>query len=292
MSSEEKDQQPGPSGVSREEVLTLLGLNTSDDDDDDDDDDEEEEEEEEEETLQCDETLDDSEEEEEDRWCNLALDEFERQCEEEDHGVIKPWTILNVNVPFKLNSSNKAEGDWILKHPWAPLNLTWTPTWGYPPTPPGSRETPSRSRGTIFFLFKQAHHTFFHSTMSSEEKDQQPGPSGVSREEVLTLLGLNTSDDDDDDDDDDDEEEEEEEEETLQCDETLDDSEEEEEDRWCNLALDEFERQCEEEDHGVIKPWTILNVNVPFKLNSSNKAEGDWILKHPWAPLNLTWTPT
>ena len=77
--------------------------------------------------------------------------------------------------------------------------------------------------------------------MSSEEKeeeDQQPGPSGISREEVVTLLGLNTSDSDDDDDD---------EEETLQCDETLDDSEEEE-DRWCNLVLDEFERQCEEED--------------------------------------------
>ena len=57
--------------------------------------------------------------------------------------------------------------------------------------------------------------------MSSEEKeeeDQQPGPSGVSREEVLTLLGLNTSDSDDDDEDD-------------------------EEDRWCNQALDDFERQ-------------------------------------------------
>ena len=64
--------------------------------------------------------------------------------------------------------------------------------------------------------------------MSSEEKeeeDQQPGPSGVSREEVLTLLGLNTSDSDDDDDN---------EEETLQC---------EEEDQWCNQAMDDFERQ-------------------------------------------------
>ena len=69
--------------------------------------------------------------------------------------------------------------------------------------------------------------------MPSEE-EQQPGPSGISREEVLTLLGLNTSDDDD-------EEEEEEEEEDLGCYETLDDSEEE--DLQCNLAMDDFERQ-------------------------------------------------
>ena len=49
----EEEQQPGPSGISREEVLTLLGLNTSDSEDSDDD--------------------------EEDRWCNQALDDFERQ---------------------------------------------------------------------------------------------------------------------------------------------------------------------------------------------------------------------
>ena len=76
--------------------------------------------------------------------------------------------------------------------------------------------------------------------MSSEEEEdqQQPGPSGVSREEALTLLGLNTSDTDD---------EEDEEERTLQCHETLDESEDEE-DRHCRLGLDEFERQCEEEN--------------------------------------------
>ena len=49
----EEEQQPGPSGISQEEVLTLLGLNTSDSEDSDDD--------------------------EEDRWCNQALDDFERQ---------------------------------------------------------------------------------------------------------------------------------------------------------------------------------------------------------------------
>ena len=74
--------------------------------------------------------------------------------------------------------------------------------------------------------------------MSSEQEDQQqPGPSGVSREEVLTLLGLNTSDS----------EEEEENEPTLLCHETLDESEDEE-DRYCRLALEELERQYEAED--------------------------------------------
>ena len=72
--------------------------------------------------------------------------------------------------------------------------------------------------------------------MSSEQEEQQPGPSGVSREEVLTLLGLNTSDS-----------EEEENEQTLQCHETLDESEDEE-DRYCRLALEELERQYTEED--------------------------------------------
>ena len=71
----EEEQQPGPSGISREEVLTLLGLNTSDSEDSDDDDDEQ--------TFQCHETLDESEDEE-DRYCRLALDEFKRQYEEED----------------------------------------------------------------------------------------------------------------------------------------------------------------------------------------------------------------
>ena len=74
--------------------------------------------------------------------------------------------------------------------------------------------------------------------MSSEQEDQPPGPSGVSREEVLTLLGLNTSDS----------EEEEENESTLHCPETLDESEEDEEDRYCRLALEELERQYEAED--------------------------------------------
>ena len=76
----EEEQQPGPSGISREELLTLLGLNVSDSEDDDDDE-EEEEEEEEEEDLWCYKTLDEIERqcEEEDQWCNQAMDDFERQ---------------------------------------------------------------------------------------------------------------------------------------------------------------------------------------------------------------------
>ena len=74
----EKEQQPGPSGISREELLTLLGLNLSDSEDEDDEEKEEEEAAVEEEDLWCYETLDDSEEEE-DLQCNLAVDDFERQ---------------------------------------------------------------------------------------------------------------------------------------------------------------------------------------------------------------------
>ena len=56
----EDEQQPGPSGISQEELLTLLGLNVSDDEDD------------EEEAVE-------EEEEEEDLWCNQAMDDFDRQ---------------------------------------------------------------------------------------------------------------------------------------------------------------------------------------------------------------------
>ena len=52
----EEEQQPGPSGVSREELSSLLGLNVTNDD--------------EEETV---------EEEKEDLWCNQAMDDFDRQ---------------------------------------------------------------------------------------------------------------------------------------------------------------------------------------------------------------------
>ena len=52
-----KEEEAGPSGISRREVLTLLGLNVSDDEDD-----------EEEAAV-----------EEEDLWCNQAMDDFERQ---------------------------------------------------------------------------------------------------------------------------------------------------------------------------------------------------------------------
>ena len=96
--------------------------------------------------------------------------------------------------------------------------------------PPGSRDLRSP-------ILKTRVTPFSYSAMSSEQEDQQqPGPSGVSREEVLTLLGLNTSDTED-----------EEEERTLHCLETLDESEDEE-DRYCRLALEELERQYMEED--------------------------------------------
>ena len=54
----EEEQQPGPSSVSREELLSLLGLDVSDDDDDDD---------------------EAAVEEEEDLWCIQAMDDFDRQ---------------------------------------------------------------------------------------------------------------------------------------------------------------------------------------------------------------------
>ena len=76
----EEEQQPGQSGISQEEVLTLLGFNVSDSEDDDE---EEETTVKEEEDLRCYETLDDSKEEE-DLQCNLVMDEIECQCEEED----------------------------------------------------------------------------------------------------------------------------------------------------------------------------------------------------------------
>ena len=57
-----------------------------------------------------------------------------------------------------------------------------------------------------------------------EEEEQQPGPSGVSREETLTLLGLNLSDN----------------EENLLYHDVMEDSEE---DELCNEVMDRFERQ-------------------------------------------------
>ena len=58
----EEEQQPGPSGVSQEELASPSGLNVSNDEDD----------KEEEEVVE-------EEEEEEDLSCNQALDDFERQ---------------------------------------------------------------------------------------------------------------------------------------------------------------------------------------------------------------------
>ena len=52
-----KEEEAGPSGISRREVLTLSGLNVSDDEDD----------EEEDKAV---------EDEEEDLWCNQAMDDW------------------------------------------------------------------------------------------------------------------------------------------------------------------------------------------------------------------------
>ena len=88
--------------------------------------------------------------------------------------------------------------------------------------------------------------------MPSEE-EQQPGPSGVSQEELLSLLGLNVSDDGDDD---------EEEDEAV-----------EEEDLWCNQAMDDFDRQR------------------AFQSQLLEQSGGVLILKHLLEPLNLTSNP-
>ena len=71
----EEEQKPGPSGVSREELLSLLGLDVSDGED--------------EETV-----------EEEDLWCNQAMDDFDRQRAfqtqllEQNGGGIDPQTPI------------------------------------------------------------------------------------------------------------------------------------------------------------------------------------------------------
>ena len=75
---------------------------------------------------------------------------------------------------------------------------------------------------TSVFLFKKrgANSQTVYFAMPSEE-EQQPGPSGVSREELSPLLGLNVTNDD--------------EEETVE--------EEEKEDLSCNQTMDDFDRQ-------------------------------------------------
>ena len=62
---------------------------------------------------------------------------------------------------------------------------------------------------------------------SRQEEEQEAGPSGVSRDEVLASLGLNISDN-------------EEEQDHLLCHELMEDSEE---DKLCNQVMDRFERQ-------------------------------------------------
>ena len=65
--------------------------------------------------------------------------------------------------------------------------------------------------------------------MSSHQEEEQAGPSGLTTEEILTLLGLNTSDS-------------EKEDTPSQClEEELGDSDE---DEVCQEALDRFEWQC------------------------------------------------
>ena len=72
----EEEQQPGPSSVSREELLSLLGLDVSDDDDD----------------------QEEAAVEEEDLWCNQAMDDvdrqraFQTQLLEQSGGGIDPQT--------------------------------------------------------------------------------------------------------------------------------------------------------------------------------------------------------
>ena len=63
--------------------------------------------------------------------------------------------------------------------------------------------------------------------MSSNQEEQEAGPSGISREETLSLLGLDMSDH-------------EQEEENLLCPEVMEDSED---DEVCNEVMNRFERQ-------------------------------------------------
>ena len=87
------------------------------------------------------------------------------------------------------------------------------------------------------FLKTDVHLKFFISsqwalTMSfnQEPDDQEAGPSGISREETLALLGLDRSNP------------EQEEEENLLCPEVMEDSEDDD-DTMCNDVMDRFERQ-------------------------------------------------
>jgi len=65
--------------------------------------------------------------------------------------------------------------------------------------------------------------------MSSNQEEQEAGPSGISREETLSLLGLDMSDH-------------EQEEENLLCPEVMEDSED---DEVCNEVMDRFEQQLD-----------------------------------------------
>jgi len=63
-------------------------------------------------------------------------------------------------------------------------------------------------------------------SFNQEQDDQEVGPSGISREETLALLGLDRSDP---------------EQENLLCHEVMEDSEDD--DAVCNEVMDRFERQ-------------------------------------------------
>ena len=68
-------------------------------------------------------------------------------------------------------------------------------------------------------------------SFNQEPNDQEAGPSGMSREETLALLGLDRSDP-----------EQEEKEKDLLCHEVMEDSEDDD-DAVCNELMDRFERQ-------------------------------------------------
>ena len=76
-------------------------------------------------------------------------------------------------------------------------------------------------------MFSSFSRSTIMSSNQEQEEEQQAGPSGVSREETLALLGLDMSED-------------EKREEDLLCHELMEDSEEEE---LCNEVMDCFERQ-------------------------------------------------
>jgi len=85
------------------------------------------------------------------------------------------------------------------------------------------------------------------SSNQEQEEEQQAGPSGVSREETLALLGLNMPED---------------------------------ENKKVSYVTSSW--RIVKKKNCVMKLWIVLNVNELFIPKSFNRVEEDWIHKPPW----------